>query len=484
VNPSLSTYPRRVRPARAVILLSATAFLFLAGCSKSGDETAAANAASGPGGAPGAGGPGGAGAGDWAARFRGGAAEESVAVQIAAVTRGPISATLAFNSTLETESIVDLFPQIGGQVEALLVEEGDFVTAGSPLLKIDDREMRVDADEAKVDLEQQTANFTRTEELFRRGLVNQQEFENARHTLEQSRLRAERAQIRLEYTTVVAPFDGVISEREVQVGARVSNSSRLFSFVSLQDMVARVFVPGRYLPAVKADQTAVITSDFLPGENYTGWVKRISPIIDPQSGTFKVTVGVRDPGSTILPGLFVKVSIVTEERPNALLVPKRAVVYDGGEQFLFTVRDGRAARIKLEAGFETADTIEIRSGLTVGDPVIVLGQAGLKEGTPVKVVNAEVANLSAALPPAEGQGGERPNWRQGGGQGPGGQWQRPANGEGGQRQWQRPEGQGGPGQRPANANGEGGQRQWQRPAEGQAPAPATAESPAKTDADS
>lgn len=315
---------------------------------------------------------------------------EPIPVQIASVTRGPIAATLAFNSTLETESTVDLFPQVAGQVETLLVEEGDFVNAGDPLVKIDEREWRVDADEAFVNLEREKANFARSESLYERNLINQQEYENARFQLEQMRLRHERAKIRLDHATVRAPFDGVISEREVQVGARVGNNTKLFSLVSLQDMVARVFVPGRYLPDVAKGQVATITSEFLPGRSFDGWVKRISPIIDPQSGTFKVTVGLNNPERDVLPGLFVKATIITEEKTAALLVPKRAIVYDGGNQFIFTVKEGEAHRLPLKQGFETAETVEVLSGLEEGDPVIVLGQSGLKDEAPVKVVNPEL----------------------------------------------------------------------------------------------
>ncbi len=361
----------------------------LVGCGKSDkpadDKAPATKSADG---AKPAGGP--PGAGRW------GAKEEAVAVQTAPVTVGPIAATLSFNSTLETESTVDLFPQISGQVEALLVEEGDFVKTGDPLLKIDDRELRVDAAEARANLDREQTTFDRTEELFKRGLVNQQEFENARYTLTQRRLALERAQIRLDHATVQAPFDGVVSDREVQVGARVGTGTKLFSLVSLQDMVAVVYVPGRYLTEVAKDQPAVVTSEFLPGQSYQSWVKRISPVIDPQSGTFKVTVGVRNPTRAVLPGLFVKVAITTEERPDALLVPKRAVVYDGGGQFLYTVRDNKAVRLPLEPGFETPDTVEVRSGFAAGDPVIILGQSGLKDGAAVKVVDP---NAPAATKP-------------------------------------------------------------------------------------
>jgi multidrug efflux pump subunit AcrA (membrane-fusion protein) len=132
-----------------------------------------------------------------------------------------------------------------------------------------------------------------------------------------------------------------------------------------------------------------VTSEFLPDRSFKGWVKRISPVIDPKSGTFKVTIGVRsDKPSELPPGLFVGVRVVTDTRASAILIPKRAVVYEGGERYIFTVAKDRALKRKLAAGYEDPQNIECVSGLEVGTPVIVLGQSGLKDGAAVRVVNA------------------------------------------------------------------------------------------------
>ncbi len=330
-----------------------------------------------------------------------------IPVETALIVRGPISAFLAFNSTLETEAMVDIYPQTTGQVEALLVEEGRIVKEGDPLLKIEDRELRVDTEESTANYEQLKRNFARTEDLFARKLINQQDHETQAYQLDQARLRLERAKIRLAYTTVRAPFAGVISAREAQVGARVSAGTKLFSMVKLDETVARVFVPGRYLPIVANNQPAVVTSEFLPDRAFTGWVKRISPVIDPKSGTFKVTVGVRgnQPGD-LPPGLFVHVRVITDTRPAAVLIPKRAVVYEGGERYVFTIVNDRAVKRKLAAGFEDPQNIEAISGFDVGATVIVLGQSSLKDGSLVRSVNtppitpAPAATAGPAQPPA------------------------------------------------------------------------------------
>jgi membrane fusion protein (multidrug efflux system) len=326
------------------------------------------------------------------------AAAEMVPVETALVTRGTISAFLGFNTTLETESTVDIYPQTAGQVETLMVEEGKVVKEGEPLLKIEDRELRLDVEETTTNFEHLQKGFARTEDLYQRKLVNKQDFEDQRFQLEQARLKLERARVRLSYATVRAPFDGVISAREVQEGARVGSGTKLFSMVKLDDLVARVFVPGRYLPVVAVDQSAVVTSEYLPDRSFTGWVKRISPVIDPKSGTFKVTVGVRsDKPSELPPGLFVGVRIVTDTRSDAVLIPKRAVVYEGGERYVFTVVKDKAAKRKLTVGFEDPNNVEALSGFEVGTAVIVLGQSGLKDGQLVRSVNAIPAKPAAIV---------------------------------------------------------------------------------------
>lgn len=326
-------------------------------------------------------------------------AAEMVPVETALVTRGAISAFLSFNSTLETESVVDIYPQTTGQVEALFVEEGKVVKEGDPLLKIDDRELRVDADEANGNYEHLKRNYARSQDLYQRNLINKQDYETQTYQLEQARLRLERSKIRLAYATVRAPFAGVISAREIQVGARVAGGTKVFSMVKLDDLVARVFIPGRYLPVVAENQPAVVTSEFLPNKTFTGWVKRISPVIDPKSGTFKVTVGVRgDKPSDLPPGLFVGVRVITDTRNDAVLIPKRAVIYEGGERYVFAVVNDRAVKKKLTVGFEDPSNVEALSGFEVGTPVIVLGQSGLKDGSLVRSVNASPTVPSPTTP--------------------------------------------------------------------------------------
>lgn len=313
----------------------------------------------------------------------------AIPVEVARARRGSISSYLFFNSTIETEEAVQVFPQISGLVERVAAEEGDRVQAGDTLLYIEDDQLHINYQEAKVNFEFQEGNFRRNEAMFERKLLSDQDYETKRFELEQARLRYDRARLELEHAIVVAPFSGVITERHVQVGARVNSGTQLYDLIKLDDMIARVFVPGQYLMSVKRDQMAAITSDFLPEQAFSGWVKRISPVVDPRSGTFKVTVGVRDRFEALRPGIFVSVRIVTDTHEEAVLVPKEAIVYDGGEQYVFAVRDTVAQRILLEPGYEDLNSVEALSGIGAGERIITVGQNGLKDGARVRVVEAD-----------------------------------------------------------------------------------------------
>lgn len=316
-------------------------------------------------------------------------AMEAIPVEADLVRMGSISSYLVFNSTVETEEAVQVFPQISGLVERIAAEEGDRVEAGDTLLYIEDEQLRIAYQEAKVNFEFQEGNFRRNEEMFKRKLLSDQDYERVRFEMEQARLRYDRALLELEHSTIVAPFSGVITERHVQVGARVSSGTQLYDLIKLDDMIARVFVPGQYLMQVAKGQRATIGSDFLPDQQFDGWVKRISPVVDPRSGTFKVTVGVRDQFEALRPGIFVSVRIVTDTHEKAVLVPKNAIVYDGGDQYVFAVRDSVAQRVLLQPGYESAIEVEALANVSAGDRVITVGQNGLKDGARVRLVQGE-----------------------------------------------------------------------------------------------
>ena len=331
-------------------------------------------------------------------------AKAAVPVEVAKAVKDDISSYLLYNSTVATEESIQVFPQINGLVEAIEVEEGDRVAKGDTLLRIEAEERRIALRESEVNLRHLEAGFRRTEQMHERGLISEQDYENSGYEFEQARLNFEKARLALEHTVVRAPFSGVITERQVQVGSRVSSGNKLFDLIKLDDLIARVFVPGQYLTTIRADQKAFISSEFLPGMQFSGAVKRISPVVDPQSGTFKVTIGIQDRWEYLRPGVFVNIEIITGTHHNAVLVPKEAVLYEGGERYVFVVQDSTALRVKLEAGFENSGFIEVLDQVESGDAVIVVGQNGLKDEARVRVIKQADGEEAVAKEDTAGRG--------------------------------------------------------------------------------
>ena len=310
----------------------------------------------------------------------------SVPVETASAQRGDISSYLMFSSTIATEESVEIHPEIGGRVEAVLAQEGDHVKAEQVLVQLDDEQALIEDKESEVELNHLEGSYKRTEEMFRRRLISTQEYEDKFYQLEQARLRRQKAHLALEHTHIRAPFAGVLTTRSVQVGGRVAPGGKLFDLVKLDDLIARVHVPGQYLRNVRVKQVAQIESDFLQDMSFDGYVKRISPVVDPQSGTFKVTLGVHDRWEHLRPGIFVTARIVTDTHASTVLVPKEAIVYDGADRFVFVVRDSTAHRVKLDAGYENSRFVEARSQIDDTTQVIVVGQNGLKDQARIRIV--------------------------------------------------------------------------------------------------
>tara|TARA_A100001037_G_scaffold302406_1_gene333952 strand:- start:1597 stop:2763 length:1167 start_codon:yes stop_codon:yes gene_type:complete len=321
--------------------------------------------------------------------------DEGVPVKVSRVSRGPISDYVQHTSTIEAEQAVDVYTQATGLVERVLVEEGDHVQAGQVLVKLVDDELRLRSDEARVNYKKLSSSFTRAQGLFDRNLLSREDYEQQKFTLEEAKIRWDRAKLSLDHAAVRSPVDGVIAERMVKLGDRISPSNRLYSLVDLKRLIAQVHVPGRDMRFISKGQAARVTTDFLPGETFRGRVERISPVVDPGSGTFKVTIELRDSTYRLRPGMFITAHIVTATRETAVLVPKKAIIYDDGFPHVFVVSDSTATRVRLDIGFEDSENLEVLDGTKEGDHIVVVGQNGLKDQAKIRVIDGPGLRIPA-----------------------------------------------------------------------------------------
>ncbi|MEJ2635972.1 MAG: efflux RND transporter periplasmic adaptor subunit [Calditrichia bacterium] len=310
-----------------------------------------------------------------------------IPVEVTPVVRGDISNFLLYNSTLETEQMADIFSRISGLIVKLFVEEGDHVRKNRPLLQLEQDEYVLEEQKAKLQYDKQKTEFKRFEALKEKNLISEEEFENSRLSLRQAELQWKQAELNLDYTIIRSPINGVIGERLASVGDRIQPSTRLFVVSNLDEKVAKVFVPQDELKNCYLNQEAEIRSDILPDRSFSGWVKRISPIVDPTSGTFKVTAGVRDPRNLLRPGVFVNVKLFVDTHQNVTLVPKTALIYENERTYFFAVENDTVQKLELKKGFEDAEKVEVLNPIENAAFIVIVGQEGLSNRNRVKIIN-------------------------------------------------------------------------------------------------
>ena len=386
---------------------------------------------------------------------RGGGAAAPVKVET--VQRGDISAYILKNTTLEAERWVDVRARRAGQVIALLKEEGDPVRAGAVMARLDADAAQISVAQREISYREAKQRYEREDALFQRNLGSKQTYESAKTQFESSKAQLEQAKLDLSYTAIRAPIEGIMTLRNIEIGNMVTNNQVVASVAKFDPLLARIQVTEKDFGKITVGQIARITVEAAPEKEFTGTVKMISPVVDPESGTVKVTVEIPRTDKTLLrPGMFASVYIITETRQNTLVIPKKALVLEGEGNQVFTFETdpesgrGQAQRKRIEIGFTDSDRLEILNGLSQGEQVITVGQEGLRPGSPVRLVG------EAAPPAFAGRGGQGRAGRgqMGQGEGRAGRGQMGQGGQGRQGRGQMGQGEGRAGR---GQMGEGGQ---------------------------
>ncbi|MBI4639413.1 MAG: efflux RND transporter periplasmic adaptor subunit [Candidatus Tectomicrobia bacterium] len=216
--------------------------------------------------------------------------------------------------------------------------------------------------------------------------VERSSFDEALFQLEMAQAQYDEMKLKKEDTLIRSPLSGIVAERMIQIGEMVNQNKKTFSIVTPIPLQAKIYLPQRDLGKVTIGREARLRVESAPGREFLGAVKRISPVVDPKSGTAKVTIELQDSQGVLRPGLFASVSIVTESHPNTLVIPKRALISESTEQSVFIVEDGKALKKKVKVGLTEGDQVEIVSNLTEREKVVTVGQEGLQNGSRVRII--------------------------------------------------------------------------------------------------
>jgi len=315
------------------------------------------------------------------------AAAAAVPVEVQPLKRAAMVAVYSGTASIEANNEADVVAKVGGEVRQIFVEEGDAVHEGQVLARLDGDRLRLDAAQTEANLRKLERDYKRQLELSEKGLVAKGTAENAKYDLDALRAAYDSARLELGYTEIRAPIPGVISARHIKVGNTIKPNDPTFRVTNLDPLLAYVHVPEKEFRKLAPGQPADVVVDALGGERFVGTISRISPTVDPQTGTFRARVEVADATRHLKPGMFARVNIAYERRDNALQLPRTAIIDSDGEQSVYIVAGDKAEQRKITTGLANNGWIEVVTGLKGDEKVVVIGQAGLKSGTLVKVVD-------------------------------------------------------------------------------------------------
>lgn len=326
-------------------------------------------------------------------------------VQVAAVTRRNISSFIETNGTLEAENEVDLVGRISAPVVELAAEEGMTVRKGQVLARLDDNELLAQLEIDRVNLNEAKRASERAQSLRDSELISSEDYDAALTNLESAQARVDADRIELGYTRITAPFDGVIVARYVHFAQQVSPNTQLFRISNFDPLLCPIRVPERELPRLRTGQAAYLEVEAWPEERFAARVLRISPVVEAATGTVKVTLEVRSQ-DRLRPGMFARAFVETDTRQNVLVIPRAALALESLGDAVYVVENGVAARRDVSLGFQEGDSVEVVEGLAEDEPVVVVGQDGLTDGTPVQILGLDRgAGPRNAEPPAGRDGG-------------------------------------------------------------------------------
>ncbi|MEZ5544886.1 MAG: efflux RND transporter periplasmic adaptor subunit [Lysobacteraceae bacterium] len=326
-----------------------------------------------------------------------------VVVETGAVALRPIEASYNATATLEAPNEASVVAKTSGVLLQLLVEEGDRVSAGQVLARLDSERQKLDVQRAEAMLRKLEAERERSRELFERKLIAADVYEKIRFDVDTQKAAWNMARLELSYTSIVAPISGVIASRSVKVGNLIQLNSPLFRIVDAQKLEAVLNVPERELSTMRAGVPVTLLADAVPGRSFIGEVARVSPVVDAGSGTFRV-VAAFDAEDALKPGMFARIAVRYDVRDDVLTLPRTALLDQEGEPAVYAVRNNIATRVAVRTGFMSGELVEVLGGIEAGEQVVTAGKIALRDGATVEVIG-DTAQQPPAKVPAPGDGG-------------------------------------------------------------------------------
>jgi len=310
--------------------------------------------------------------------------------------------------TLRAVRGADLAPEVSGVITAIHFQSGQAVQAGTPLVQLNAESDVARLHSLGANAELAEVNYQRNQKQLEIQAVSQAVVDADAANLKNAKAQLAEQQALVDKKLVRAPFDGRLGIRAVDLGQYVNAGTKLVTLQALDPVYVDFFAPQKSLGTVALRQKIVLKADAFPDQQFAGEISSIDPKVDPATRNIQVRATARNPKKSLLPGMFVTVSIASGGPERFLTLPQTAVSYNpyGNTVFVVEERKGQDDKVSLVAqqkfvttGDTRGDQVAILSGIKEGETVVTAGQIKLRSGVPVTVNNSiQPANDPAPQP--------------------------------------------------------------------------------------
>lgn len=316
-------------------------------------------------------------------------AVHAVVVETALADRSDVARRVERNGTLHARRVVQLSLQQEGQLLELPHHEGDRVTQGALLARLDDTLLRAQLKKSQAQRRQAEEDLKRLKRLKNSRVVAEDELSRAITALEVARAEEEELQIRLQQTRILAPFTGLISERLAEPGDTLPRFHHLLTLIDIESLTTELQLSEMVLPGLHIGDEVSLTIDALGPQQHRGTIERIHPMVDEASRQGTIEVTLSPPPAAAQPGQLCRVQLQLRHS-NRLMVPYNALRRDSRGEFLYVVgEENRVSRRAILSGLHFAEQVEILDGLKEGEQIVTRGFLGLSDGSTVKRAGAK-----------------------------------------------------------------------------------------------
>jgi membrane fusion protein (multidrug efflux system) len=295
----------------------------------------------------------------------------------------PIVDAVRATGRIEAVQAVELRPDEQGRVTAIMFHEGQSVSKGTALVKIDDAVLRAQAERADADRDLARQQLARIRKLKEQNAATPADLERVEAAARSAEANYSLLQLQIARSVVRAPFSGAVGQRFVSVGDYVTTASRLLTLQTVNPQRAVIEVPERHAGNLRPGQTVEFTVAAAPGKTFAARVDFIDPVVRPDNRTIMVKGLAPNPNNVLRPGMFIEARLATSTRANAVVIPEDAVQPLRTANVAWVADKGKASRRVVQLGVRSQGFVEVLSGVSAGELVVVGGLERMGEGAPL-----------------------------------------------------------------------------------------------------